>query len=113
MKVVVLVAVLSLWVASAAAQSFQHVIIVIQENRTPDNLFGASGLPGADVVAGKPGSPIGLTNGPDFSHTHAAYLVQAGGTIQRAAYDYVASGVQPYWDIAAQYGFANYMFQTN
>ncbi len=29
------------WIAAATAQilSFQHVIVIVQENRTPDNLF--------------------------------------------------------------------------
>ena len=30
------------------SQKFQHVVVIFQENRTPDNLF--HGLPGADIA---------------------------------------------------------------
>jgi hypothetical protein len=54
---------LALSATPAVAQAntpFQHVIIVVQENRTPDNLFGSDvfaktrQLPGADLVSGGP-----------------------------------------------------------
>ena len=106
---------LLLMTAIAAAQPFQHVIIIVQENRTPDNLFGASGLPGADLqINTTKGVAVTLTTGPhDPPHDYAAYLKQVGGKQPAGAYDYVTSGVQPYWDLAAQYGWANYMYQTN
>ena len=98
-----------------SAQSFEHVIIVIQENRTPDNLFGASGLPGGDLqIDTKLGKSVTLTTGPhDPPHNHSAYLKQAAGAWTAGEHDYVTGDVQPYWDLAAQYGWANYMFQTN
>ena len=39
-----------------AATSFQHVIVVVQENRTPDNLFyGLCAIPKACAVPPGPG----------------------------------------------------------
>ena len=105
--------------ATAVAPSvpqFQQVIIVIQENRTPDNLFGASGLPGIDVQLNTTkgqGVDIGDPHGPGLPHKLSGFLREVDGHYTFAAYNYVASGAQPYWDIAAQYGFANSMFQTN
>lgn len=103
----------------AAAQSvaqFQHVIIVIQENRTTDNLFGASGLPGANLQLNKQkGQPISMGDktGPGSPHSRIGFLDEKAGQYFADDYNYVASGAQPYWDIAAHYGFANYMYQTN
>jgi hypothetical protein len=63
----------------------QHVIVVIQENRTPDNLFGSDAfatqrqLPGADLAtSGKcekdpyvlPLQPIALRDNCDPDHGH-------------------------------------------
>ena len=82
--------------ASAQIASFQHVIVVIQENRTPDNLFqGLCTTPTA--CSTRPGplqyniqttawldktSPTGTTNphanplglGYDMEHSHAAFV---------------------------------------
>ncbi len=151
---------------------FKHIIIVVQENRTPDNLFGA--LPaqancsqespfetGVDIVdggnvavAGQNGyqdvlicnTPLPLNgwdaalNGGkgamvDPDHGHGGWRTDY--TTQLAndntgymdgfchtwdgwsyptcpPYSYVPkSEVQPYFDIATNYGFANYMFQSN
>ena len=54
----------------AQSPQFQNIIIIIQENRTPDDLFGAAGVPGIDaqINGGKAGrSPV---KGNDFNHTH-------------------------------------------
>jgi phospholipase C len=59
------------------------------------------------------GRPISLANSPDLKHSHAAYLSEAEGNYENRAYDYVTTGVGPYWQLAAQYGWANRMFQTN
>ena len=45
-KVIGLLALLGAVLAHAQLPTFQHVILVIQENRTPDNLFG--GIPGSN-----------------------------------------------------------------
>ena len=101
-------------IMDAQTPQFEHIIIVIQENRTPDNLFGASGLPGADVqINGSKSRPRSLTEGNDFNHTHSGYLAEINGKYPVGSRDWVASGAEPYWDLAAQYGFANRMFQTN
>jgi hypothetical protein len=61
----------------------QHVIVLIQENRTPDNLFGSDAfasqrqLPGADLVQHGlcgpkkiPLQPLNLGNVCDPKHSH-------------------------------------------
>ncbi|MFZ1919699.1 MAG: alkaline phosphatase family protein [Terriglobales bacterium] len=111
---IISVSLLLLVASAAAAQAFEHVVIIVQENRTPDNLFGASGLPGADLVVNTAeGTAITLANGPVLGHGHKEYLLEAAGKMPKGAYDYVTGDAQPYWDLAAQYGFGNYMFQTN
>jgi phospholipase C len=62
----------------------QHVVIIFQENRTPDNLFQDPVLirRGADIVQQGTNSigqtvalaPISLVTNYDLSHTHAAYV---------------------------------------
>ena len=62
--------------------TIEHVIIIVQENRTPDNLF--NGLPGADTVRyGKSSKgkfitlqPIPLTAPYDISHRHNAFEIE-------------------------------------
>jgi phospholipase C len=79
----------------AAAAVIQHVVVIFQENRTPDNLFQDSVLiaRGADIAQqGKNSSgetialaPIDLgTAGPspqnyDLSHAHSAFVVMYDG----------------------------------
>jgi len=135
----------------------QHVIVVVQENRTPDNLFSAdaSKLPGAHLVRSGNchGKTITLTAWPldacfDPSHEHSKGWLPMydGGKMDGACdippnvnpgcgipncsdtsyqycpqYTYVANtkfdGVHgildPYFQLAREYGFANWMFQTN
>ena len=58
----------------------QHVVIIVQENRTPDNLF--HNLPGADIAtsgldsAGRtiPLTPETLASDYDLDHSHAAFV---------------------------------------
>lgn len=131
----------------------QHIIVVIQENRTPDNLFGADTAliqAGAHIAASGScyGANIPLVAYPlnacfDPSHSHDAWTRSYddgnmdgacdanGGTelcspappncsngsgIPCVQYSYVDNStglLNPYFQLAAQYGFANYMFQTN
>ena len=130
----------------------QHVIIVIQENRTPDNLFhedkpliknGAHVMPPNDVGSclGKnvPMRPTVLNVCFDLGHYHdpswldqydnglmdgaCRVMIYPGKCIKLpstvpalAQYTYVTDGdhlVDPYFQIAEQYGFANWMFGTN
>lgn len=162
----------SLGVASAYAQirRFEHVVVIVQENRTPDNLF--QGL--CSPPFGSPGScsvtpdatqyniqtnnwldrhsaggriqptPVPLANNYDLSHSHSAWLAMcnphltgillpptcmmdgAGDITCGAAtgsscpskpqFKFVDNSkgiVNPYLSLATQYGWANYMFQTN
>jgi len=118
----------------------KHVVIIIQENRTVDNLF--NGLPGANTVrTGKNDlgqnvqlQQVSLTAPWDLSHRHIAWVADyRNGNMngfnnenvhcyhhakcpshEVAAYGYVPqSEVQPYWDLAEQYTFANNTFQSN
>jgi phospholipase C len=117
-----------------------HVVIVIQENRSVDNLF--NGLPGADTVRygkAKRGRtfrlrPVSLVAPYDLSHRHRAFELEYddglldGFNRERSdctpkqkcppkkfrAYGYVPqSEVQPYFTMAERYGFGDRMFQSN
>jgi phospholipase C len=139
----------------------QNIIVVIQENRTPDNLFQDPVLKanGADII--DPNSvaiqccvknsngtcsehqvplrslPLASCANPDHSHGGWKNMYNGGqmdgacnhGTgscnpypcpfdtskncSQYTYVDKAAVPIQPYWDIAEKYGFANYMFQTS
>lgn len=118
----------------------QHVIIIVQENRSTDNMF--HGLPNADTAdsgVNSQGDVIPLTalplaNDYDLEHSHAAFVaLYDGGKMDGAdkvltvcfanfgscpgpnpQFRYVTqSDVQPYFDMAEQYTFADRMFQTN
>ena len=157
---------------TAVAQSnnipqVQHVIIVVQENRTPDNLFGSDlqnqprRLPNAHLAStgycGKnqvPLAPLQLDTCIDPDHSHdstkfsgaweamydgglmddacgvsinkqgcsSSYPIPSCYATHTCPYTYVnnapipATGygiVEPYFQIATNYSFANWMFQTN
>lgn len=147
--------------AHAQISSFQHVILVIQENRTPDNLFqglcsspygkssSCSTSPTSsqyDIQTSKwtdktsssgttAPTAINLDNNFDPAHTHGAFNTTCdanskgvcrmdgaandtctGTCPTRFAYSYVSntkSNLDPYLSLATEYGWANYMFQTN
>ncbi|MBV9572663.1 MAG: hypothetical protein JOY93_01320 [Acidobacteriales bacterium] len=118
----------------------KHVVVIFQENRTPDNLF--HGLPGADIansVLDSSGNmvtlePVSLVTDYDLRHGHADFVAMYDGGKMDGA-DEVAVGcpegatdcpprnphfryvnpqeVQPYFQMAEQYTFADRMFQTN
>jgi phospholipase C len=62
----------------------QNVVIIFQENRTPDNLFGSNPyfLPGVDIATSGvnslgqtvPLTPVSLANNYDLSHAHSAFV---------------------------------------
>src|SRR5207237_1354390 len=62
------------------SNKIQHVIVIFQENRTPDNLF--HGLPNADIANSGtnshgqviPLTPVPLANAYDLSHRHSAFV---------------------------------------
>jgi len=118
------------------ASVIQHVIIMMQENRTPDNLFHA--LPGADIANVGINSkgrkiklePQALDNNYGLGHLHPDFIhMYDGGKMDGAdlvsgdcgdncppnmQFKYVRAGdVKPYFSIAEQYAFADRMFQSN
>jgi phospholipase C len=152
----------SFWITAAYGQipSFQHVVVIVQENRTPDNLFQGLCQPFKPFVCSttpsqnqydiqtrdwldntsrngviQPGT-VELTSPYDLSHKHPAFvamcdldastgacrndgaagIVCTGTCPTQPQFRYVAntSGLlNPYIDLVQQYGWANYMFQTN
>lgn len=115
-----------------------HIVIIMQENRPPDNLFHDPVLMarGADIASiaktfsgiKVPLEPAPLGVGYDVSHAHEAFLVTYDGgkmdggdkvrifcdipPCMNAAFKYVrASDVAPYFQMAEQYTFADRMFK--
>jgi phospholipase C len=150
------------YAAQGQINSFQHVVVIVQENRTPDNLFqGLCGPPyGAkELCSANPTSSqydiqtgnwrnknsstgttqpttIPLANNYDLSHAHSAFVamcdadpntgickmdgaanISCSGTCRPTPqFRYVDNSraqLKPYLVMARQYGWANYMFQTN
>ena len=66
--------------SQSADLPIEHVVIIVQENRTPDNLF--HGLPGADIATSGfnskgqkiPLTPETLASDYDLDHSHTAFL---------------------------------------
>ena len=123
-----------------SSRTIQHVVVIFQENRTPDNLF--HGLPNADIAdsgvnsAGEtiPLTPVALANDYDLNHAHSGFLAMYDGGKMDGAdkvhffceknatdcpgpnlqFKYVnPSEVAPYFQLAETYTFADRMFQTN
>jgi phospholipase C len=149
------------WLGAAPAQAqiakFEHIVVIVQENRTPDNLFYA--LCRRNPCSTQPNhqqyniqtknwldktSPTGVTQPHvvplvepyDLGHTHIAFVAQcdmipatsrcrgdgAAGVLctqpcpVRASFGHVdnSTGIlDPYLALIAQYGWANYMFETS
>ena len=145
-------------VASGQISTFQHVVIIVQENRSPDNLFQGLCITPSSCST-KPTAaqyniqtsnwvdfkqptgiiqplPIPLANTYDLTHSHLAwnyqcrlntgtgqcqmdggYKIPCVGTCPtQPQYRYVDNStgvVNPYLQLATQYGWANYMYQTN
>ena len=145
--------------AVAAPPAFKHIIIVVQENRTPDNLFQGlcappygnpsrcSATPGPaqyDIQTSAwhdkfaPGKtidpkPVTLAHTVDLDHSHGGFLRQCDlipktttclmdgrSGCTKCAFDsqwkyvnYKIGVLNPYLELVTQYGWANYMFQTN
>jgi phospholipase C len=132
-----LMALLLLMVVSRRAQSLaaarlpagpiQHVVVIMQENRSFDHLF--HGFPGADTVdwGSNRGvrvklQPTPLGDGPDLDHTHTGWWKEWDqGKMDNFAnsgtmlpYSYIQPGeVVPYWTMARQYTLGDRMFQSN
>jgi len=110
---------------------FTHIVILIQENRTFDNLFAT--FPGADgTTVGKTHngtlrlhesnleSPVSPHNGyapwvQDYNHGRMNHfdLVPIGKIPGTYVYAYVKPAqIKPYWDLAKRYVLADHTFQT-
>jgi len=115
-------------------EKIKHVVIIVQENRSVDNLF--NGFPGADTVrAGKTHDgrevtlqPTSLVYPADADHQHGAWL-QSYDKGRMDGFDRVTTQPQqvatfpyayvprqetePYWDLALRFTFGDRMFQSN
>jgi phospholipase C len=119
----------------------EHVVVIFQENRTPDNLFHDPVLMknGADIASSGlnssgntiPLTAIALGIDYDLGHSHASFVAMYDGGKMDGAdkisihcygtcpppnpqFMYVqASDVSPYFQMAEQYTFGDRMFQTN
>jgi phospholipase C len=117
---------------SAEPSPISHVVIIIQENRTPDYLF--QGIPGADIAKYGIDSrgdrialrPVSLAAHYALKHYHDAFLRDYDGgkmdgfdanlpqRTRLEPFGYAPeSEAQPYHDMAKQYVFADRMFQSN
>jgi phospholipase C len=127
----------------ATQGKIQYVVIIFQENRTPDNLFQDPVLiaEGADIAGSGMDStgatialaPHALADHFDPDHSHKAFVsMYDGGKMDGAnevaiscgnysncpppnpQFSYVpSSDVTPYFQLAEQYTFGDRMFQTN
>ncbi|MBV8196877.1 MAG: hypothetical protein JO263_01970, partial [Candidatus Eremiobacteraeota bacterium] len=122
------------------SSAIQHVIVIVQENRSFDNMF--NGYPGADTAQVAPAQSGGqtvtlrsmpLAGGCDPQHNHTTFEAEYdGGKMDnffnvpfdlvaancppdpQYAYQYVQpSDVQTYWNIAQQYVLADRTFMSN
>jgi phospholipase C len=129
-------------ISPLARSPIRHVVIIVQENRTVDNLF--HGFSGADTVnyginsLGErvPLRPVALGGPLALSHRHFAFELEYaqgrmnGFNLEKtwcarhkrgecppsdiAAYSYVPRNeVRPYWRMAHQYTFGDEMFATS
>jgi phospholipase C len=126
--------------SGSGSQQIQHVVVLIQENRSFDNLFAT--FPGADgATQGRmklpsggytyvPLQPSNLVEICDFGHSYSGWKKDYDGGLMdgfglegggkkcpgkqgTAPYQYVdPSQIGPYWDIAEQYVLADHMFTT-
>jgi phospholipase C len=116
----------------AVAGKISHIVVIMQENRSFDNLF--NGFPGADTVQlgfshGQivPLRPVPLEQGTDVDHTHTGWWADwDGGAMDGFThpgvrypssdfpYAYVPQAeTVPYWTMAKRYTLADRMFQSN
>ena len=117
-------------VLPVAGSPIDHIVIIMQENRTFDKLF--NGFPGADsaqsgVSNGKviPLQPVSLSDSRDLDHSHLSWLQAVdGGAMDGFAqsqvspstlpYSYVPeSQVEPYWTLARGYVLGDRMFESS
>lgn len=119
--------------ATASRGKIEHVVIIVQENRSFDNLF--NGYPGADTAQSglnHLGQTITLKaehlyDGPDLSHRHYSWWasydngamdgfdidIPPGGDPTYPYHFVPSTDTVPYWTMAQQYVLADRMFQSN
>jgi len=117
-------------VAPVDGSPIEHIIVIMQENRTFDNLF--NGFPGADTVrSGMNGAteiplrPLSLGDSRDLHHTHMDWwrdwdhgdmdgFAREGASPATLPYSYVPRrDVEAYWQLALDYTIGDRMFQAN
>ncbi|MGA9420468.1 MAG: alkaline phosphatase family protein [Candidatus Cybelea sp.] len=115
-----------------------HIVLIVQENRTFNNLFATfSGATGATKAKKKVSGRVesvtlketGLGGQRNFNHNYSGFLSgydngamdgfnlikfpSSGKAEGNGPYEYVnPSEIAPYWQMAEQYGLANAMFAT-
>jgi phospholipase C len=118
----------------AGLSNIKHVVVIMQENRSFDNMF--NGYPGADTVqsgsnAGTivPLQQIPLENGTDIDHTHTGWWADwdngaMDGFSHLYSYDPLPTPNYPYayvpqsetvplWTLAQRYTLGDRMFESN
>jgi phospholipase C len=114
-------------VSPISGSPIQHIVVIMQENRSFDNLF--NGFPGADTVQTGMSNgvsvsmkPVSLNDPRDLSHSHTLWwkewnngkmdgFAQSGSMLP---YSYVPeSEVEPYWTLAKEFVLGDRMFQSN
>ncbi|HEY1654039.1 MAG TPA: alkaline phosphatase family protein [Candidatus Tumulicola sp.] len=125
---------------SGPGMKIQHVVVIIQENRSFDNFFAT--YPGADgTTTGKThdGKTVKLVKAnlvsKDLNHMHSGFVSECdlqGSTCKMDGFDTIGFGasgqngaagtypyryvdptqIAPYWTMAKQYVLADHMFQT-
>jgi phospholipase C len=117
-------------VSAVAGSPIQHIVVIMQENRSFDNLF--NGFPGADTVQSGmmngipiPLKPVPLDDSRDLEHSHMRWwrdwdhgamdnFAQANASPATLPYSYVPEkDVEPYWTMAREYVLGDRMFQSN
>ncbi|MBV8601633.1 MAG: hypothetical protein JO359_08745 [Candidatus Eremiobacteraeota bacterium] len=121
--------------SSGGASKIKHVVIVIQENRSFDDLFATfRGADGATYGYNSKGQKVALTKvalkEKDIRHAHAVWVTEydngkmdgfdkdtfAGPSRVPAGtypYQYVdPAQIRPYWEMARRYVLGDHLFQT-
>ena len=113
------------------ATTIKHIVVIMQENRTFDNLF--NGFRGADTVQSGmnhgvvvPLAPVPFEQGTDVDHSHVNWWkawdggAMDGFTIAKKypapnfPYAYVPQAeTVPYWTLAKTFALGDRMFQSN
>jgi phospholipase C len=110
----------------------RHIVIIIQENRSFNNLF--MGFPGANTASSGPTSTgqivpltqVNFENGDDLGHFRSDFITSYDNgkmdgfdkvadfmNVPNFAYSYVNKAeTQPYWSMASTYGLGDNMFAS-